>query len=102
MKPTTIRNFGYMFYGPMTRQLFAAGDLVPQTSPSTYYGIGSGSSRAMAITRAIGDFRDTPAATLANQITDRVQMNLKPEWQQEESSEEDGTEMFCVIEIGVE
>ena len=102
MRPTKLTNFSYTFYGPMTRQLFEAGDVVPQNSNTCYFGVGSANDRALAITKAIGGFRDTPVAAILSQIVERVQMNIRPEWQQPEGSDEDGTEMFCIIEVEVE
>jgi hypothetical protein len=101
MKPTKLTNFKFTFHGPMTRQLFELGDVAPQETPG-YLSIGIGKTRAVAITRAIGGFRDTPAAAAIGTITDRVQMNMQSEWQQPEGSDEDGTLMFCIIEVEVE
>jgi hypothetical protein len=101
MKPTKLTNFSYTFYGPMTRQLFELGCLV-QCDNTGHYGVGSGPSRALAIVKAVGGFRDTPAEAIIGQIVDRVQGSIRPEWQQPEGNDEDGTEMFCVIEVGVE
>jgi hypothetical protein len=101
MKPTKITNFSYTFYGPMTRQLFELGVLDTLDSPG-HLGVGSGKSRSLAATRAIGGFRHTPAVALIEQITDRIQMNLQPEWAVWEGDEIDGTEMFCVIEVEAE
>ena len=101
MKPTKLTNFKFTFHGPMTRLLFEQGDVAFYDTPG-YLGIGRGISRSLAMTRAIGDFRNTPAAAVIGQITERVQMNLQPEWQQLEASDEDGTEMFCIIEVEVE
>lgn len=102
MKPTKLTNFKFTFHGPMTRQLFELGGVAPLACPPTYYSVGSGVTRTQAITKAIGGFRDTPAATAINEITDRVQMNLQPEWQELEASVEDNTEMFCILEVEVE
>ena len=102
MKPTKLTNFKFTFHGPMTRQLFELGGVAPESTPPGYLSVGSGASRSMAIGNAIGGFRDTPAAAFIVQITDRVQMNLQPDWLQPEGSAEDGTEMFCVIEVEVE
>ena len=101
MKPTKLTNFSYTFYGPMTRQLFNQGILAPQNFPGPL-SVGGGPSRALAITKAIGGFRGTPAEAIINQITERVQASLRPEWQQVEGDDEDGTEMFCVIEVEAE
>lgn len=101
MKPTKLMNFSYTFYGPMTCQLFEQIDIAPISTPG-YFSIGRGKCRASAIIRAIGGFRSTPAAAVIGQITDRVQMNLQSEWQQLEGSDEDGTEVYCIIEVEVE
>jgi hypothetical protein len=101
MKPTKLTNFKFTFHGPMTRQLFDLGGVTPQDTPG-YLSVGSGENRYLAITRAIGGFRNTPAAAVINQITERAQMNLQPAWAECESSDEDDTEMFCIIEVEVE
>ena len=101
MRPTKLTNFKFTFHGPMTRQLFEMGEVAPK-STSGYLSVGSGNSRSLAITKAIGGFRDTPAAAVIDQITERVQMNLQWEWMQPEGNDEDGTEMFCIIEVEVE
>ncbi len=101
MKPTKLTNFSYTFYGPMTRQLFNQGILAPQNFPGLL-SVGGGPSRATAIIKAIGGFRNTPAEALIHQITDRVQASLQPKWQQVEGDSEDGTEMFCIIEVEAE
>jgi hypothetical protein len=99
MKPTKLTNFSYTFYGPMTRQLFELGDVAPRSSGTNYFGIGSAPDRALAIVKAIGGFRGTPAEAIVSQITERVQASLQPEWQQPEGDDADGTEMFCIIEV---
>jgi len=101
MKPTKLTNFSYTFHGPTTRQLFNLGLRASQYT-SDYLSVGSGPSRALAIIKAIGGFRDMPAEALISQINERVQASLRPEWQQQEGSDEDGTEMFCVIEVEAE
>jgi hypothetical protein len=101
MKPTKLTNFKFTFHGPMTRQLFDLGGVAPQDTPG-YLSVGRGATRSVAIGNAIGGFRDTPAAAVIVQITDRVQMNLQPEWLQPEGSDEDSTEMFCILEVEVE
>ena len=101
MKPTKLTNFKWTFHGPMTRQLFELGGVAPESTPGSL-SIGSGMSRSLAITRAIGGFRGTRAAAAISEITDRVQMNLQPEWQHPEGSNEDDTLMFCIIEVEVE
>ncbi len=101
MKPTKLTNFSYTFYGPMTRQLFNLGLLASQHT-SDHLSVGSGKSRALAIIKAIGGFRNMPAETLISQITERVQASLQLAWQQPEGCDEDGTEMFCIIEVEVE
>jgi len=101
MKPTKLTNFKWTFHGPMTRLLFETG-VFDTIDISGCFGIGSGPSRSLSMIRAIGDFRNTPAAAVLGQITDRVQMNLQPEWQELEGSDEDGTEVFCIIEVEVE
>ena len=101
MKPTKLTNFRYTFHGPMTHQLFELGGVVPESTPG-YLSVGRGTDRALAIIRAVGGFRNTPAAAVIDQISERVQMNHQPAWQQLEASDEDGTEMFCIIEVEVE
>ena len=101
MKPTKLTNFKFTFHGPMTPQLFELGEVAPRSTPG-YLSIGRGVSRSLAITKAIGGFRGTPAAPVVDQIAERVQMNLQPEWQELEASDEDGTEMFCILEVEVE
>jgi hypothetical protein len=101
MKPTKLTNFKFTFHGPMTRQLFELGGDAPESTPG-YLSIGSGATRHRAIIKALGGFRDTPAASVIGQIAERVQMNLQSEWPQSEASDEDGTEMFCIIEVEVE
>jgi|GEM_PF-3823904 len=101
MKPTKLTNFRHTFYGPMTRQLFEFGS-VAQFDNTGRYGVGSGPSRAKAIINAIAGFRDTPSAAIIDQINERVQMNMQSDWQQVEGDVEDGTEMFCVIEVETE
>ncbi len=102
MKPTKLTNFSYTFYGPMTRQLSELGNIVPRSSGAGYFGVGRGHSRYLAIISAVVGFRGTPVESIVSQITERVQASLQPHWQQVEGSDEDGTEMFCVIEVEAE
>lgn len=101
MKPLKHFGFKFTFHGPMTRQLFELGGVAPVAAPG-HFGVGSGTSRLTAITSAIGGFRNTAAAPYIEWIAERVQMNLQPEWQEPEGSDEDNTLMFCIIEVELE